>query len=192
MILPYPTREALLTDVESRAYLFEQQYHGCAQCVLAALMECFPMLLNPEAFKAATGLAGGVGLSTEGSCGGLTGGVMALSLFLGRQLNDLADKEGGRFAAYRMANRLHEQFVATYGSSTCGRIHQKIMGKTFHLNRTEEWNQFIEAGGHSEKCPSVVGMAAKWTAVLLLEAAEAAGKPFRFTDAESSAGALIN
>ena len=43
-------------------------------------MEIFDMK-EPEAFKAATGLGGGVGLSVQGPCGGLAGGVMAVGLF---------------------------------------------------------------------------------------------------------------
>lgn len=42
-------------------------------------------------------------------------------------------------------------------------------------------DQFIEVGGHSEKCPSVVGRAARWTALILLDMAEEAGNPFKFS-----------
>lgn len=186
MDLPYRSKEELLKDAEHRAYRFEKEYHGCAQCVLASLMDCFPGLYDPAAFKGATGLAGGVGLSIEGSCGGLTGGVIALGLLCGRELNDLADKDGLRFQCYRLANRLHERFVSEYGSSICARIHEDIWGRAYRLNAPEEWRQFLEAGGHSEKCPRVVGRAARWTAELLLEAAEETGLPLRFVDATGS------
>lgn len=180
MILPYPSPEALLDDAENRAYRFEKQYHGCAQCVLGALMQCFPMIEDPSAFKAATGLGGGIGLSIEGSCGGLTGGVLALGLLFGRELDNLPDKEGLRFRSYRMANRLHERFVEEFGSSLCRSIHEKVIGKAYRLNVPEEWDAFLEAGGHSDKCPSVVGRAARWSAALLIEEAAAAGTPFKF------------
>jgi C_GCAxxG_C_C family probable redox protein len=180
--LAYPSEVVLLEDVEKRAFQFEKTYHGCAQCALGALMECFPMLRDPNGFKAATGLGGGVGLSIEGSCGGLTGGVMVLSLFFGRTLENLADHEGLRFRSYRIANRLHERFVAEYGTSLCRGIHQHVMGRAYRLNHPDEWDQFLEAGGHSDKCPTVVGRAARWTAELLIEEAEASGRTFQFCE----------
>ena len=169
----YHTSTELLDAVEAYASKFEKNYHGCAQCVLAALMEIFPRIQNPEAFKSATGLAGGVGLTVEGSCGGLTGGVMGIGLFYGRELQAIEDPEGLRFTSYRLAARLHERFVEEYGTSICGKIHKQVLGRTYRLNHSEEWDRFIEAGGHSEKCPLVVGKAARWAAeVILAEEAE--------------------
>lgn len=169
----YQSATELLNAVEAYSSKFEKNYHGCAQCVLAALMEIFPQIQNPVAFKSATGLAGGVGLTVEGSCGGLTGGVMGFGLFYGRELHAIEDPEGSRFVSYRLAARLHERFVEEYGTSICGKIHQQVMGQTYRLNKPDEWDRFIEAGGHSEKCPKVVGKAARWAAeIILAEEAE--------------------
>jgi C_GCAxxG_C_C family probable redox protein len=166
--IPHKPKEDILQEAESTGYEFEKIYHGCAQCVLGTMMKLFH-LTQPEVFKSATGLAGGIGLSVQGSCGALTGGVMAISLIYGREIEKMDDPEKRRFVAYRLANQLQERFVAEYGSSICGEIHKKIMGRTFHLNNLEEWQAFLEAGGHSEKCPGVVGKAARWTAEILLE-----------------------
>jgi C_GCAxxG_C_C family probable redox protein len=166
--IPQKPTEQILSEAETTGYEFEKIYHGCAQCVLGTMMKLFN-LTQPEAFQAATGLAGGVGLSVKGSCGALTGGVMAISLVYGREMGAMDDPEKKRFIAYRLANRLHERFVAEYGSSLCGEIHKSIMGQTYHLNNPEEWQDFLGAGGHSEKCPGVVGKAARWTAEILME-----------------------
>ncbi|MCB2148187.1 MAG: C-GCAxxG-C-C family protein [Deltaproteobacteria bacterium] len=171
----YRSEMELLDAVEANAALFEKNYHGCAQCVLAALMDTFPRIRHPEAFKSATGLAGGVGLSVEGSCGGLTGGVMGISLFYGRELQNIEDPEGDRFVSYRLSARLHERFVKEYGTSICGKIHERVMGQTYRLNHPDEWNGFIEAGGHAEKCPMVVGKAARWAAEIILTEEAARG-----------------
>jgi C_GCAxxG_C_C family probable redox protein len=170
----------LLDSVEKKAALFEQKYHGCAQCALAVLMETFPQIRHLEAFKSATGLAGGVGLTVEGSCGGLTGGVMAISLFYGRDLENISDPEGERFVSYRLSARLHERFVDEYGTSICGKIHQQVMGQTYRLNRPDEWDQFIDAGGHSVKCPTVVGKAARWAAEIIIAEEAAKGREFSY------------
>jgi len=174
----YQSATELLNAAEVHAFTFEKNYHGCAQCVLAPLMEIFPQIQNPVAFKSATGLAGGVGLTVEGSCGGLTGGVMAIGLFYGRELQAIEDPEGSRFVSYRLAARLHERFVEEYGTSICGKIHQQVMGQTYRLNKPDEWDRFIEAGGHSEKCPMVVGKAARWTAEIILAEEADQGRKF--------------
>jgi C_GCAxxG_C_C family probable redox protein len=166
--IPDRPKEQILQEAESTGYEFEKVYHGCAQCVLGTMMKLFN-LTQPEAFQAATGLAGGIGLSVAGSCGALTGGVMAIGLIYGREIEKMDDPDKRRFIAYRLANRLHERFVAEYGSSICGEVHKKIMGRTYHLNNPQEWQAFLEAGGHSEKCPGVVGKAARWTAEILMD-----------------------
>ncbi|HSO18627.1 MAG TPA: C-GCAxxG-C-C family protein [Desulfosarcina sp.] len=165
----HDNKRQLLDTVEADAASYEKTYHGCAQCVLAVLMKTFPQIRSAEAFKSATGLAGGIGLTVEGTCGGLTGGVMAISLLYGRDLHNLADPDGERFASYRLAARLQERFMAAYGSSVCGKIHRQVMGRTYRLNRPDEWEGFIRAGGHADKCPSVVGKAARWAAEIILE-----------------------
>jgi C_GCAxxG_C_C family probable redox protein len=175
-----PSTTELLDSVEEKAALFEKTYHGCAQCALAVLMETFPQIRDPEAFKSATGLAGGVGLTVEGSCGGLAGGVMALSLFYGRELENISDPEGERFASYRLAARLHDRFVEEYGSSVCGKIHQQVMGRTYRLNQPDEWEKFLEAGGHADKCPEVVGKAARWAAEIIVAEETARGREIPF------------
>ena len=171
MKVPEKAKEVILNEAESKGYEFERKYHGCAQCVVGPLMEIFDMK-EPETFKAATGLAGGVGLSVQGTCGGLAGGVMAIGLLYGRRLENIQDPEGLRFISYGLANKLHERFVQEYGSSICKEIHKKVLGKTYHLNNPEEWDAFLAAGGHADKCPSVVGKAARWTAEIILEQEE--------------------
>jgi C_GCAxxG_C_C family probable redox protein len=168
MMRPDKPEEAILAEAEAAGYEFEKTFHGCAQCVLAPVMKIFG-IESPEAFKAASGLGGGVGLSAEGSCGGLTGGVMAIGLVHGRELDRIQDPENRRFIAYRMANRLHQRFVREYGSSICKEIHGKVMGRTYNLTDPGEWKAFLADGGHASKCPEVVGKAARWVCEILLE-----------------------
>ena len=53
------------------------------------------------------------------------------------------------------------------------------MGQTYRLNKPDEWDQFIEAGGHSEKCPMVVGKAARWAAEIILAEEADQGRKFK-------------
>lgn len=146
---------------------YERDYGGCAQCAIAALYNVFPELRNEEVFRSATGLGAGVGLSTVGNCGALTAAVMILSQIHGRDLATIADPERKRFIAYRLGRKLVQRFLDEYGTVTCGRIQEKLMGRSFNLY--EEWNEFLAAGGHSTACTSVVGNAARWAAELIDE-----------------------
>ena len=42
------------------------------------------------------------------------------------------------------------------------------MGRSFNLWDREDYKAFLEAGGHTDKCPVVVGNAAKWAVEILL------------------------
>lgn len=146
---------------------YEKNYGGCAQCVIAAVYEVLPELKCKEIFKSATGLAGGIGLSTLGNCAAMTGAVMVLSQIVGRELEEIEDPERKRFMAYRIAKKLVDRFISEYGTVTCNGIQKKLMGRSF--NMYEEFDEFLAAGGHSIACPSVVGNAAQWAVELIKE-----------------------
>jgi len=146
---------------------YEQNFGGCAQCAIGALYEMFPELKNEAIFKSATGLGGGIGLTTFGSCGALAGAVMVLSQIYGRELKNIEDPERKRFVAYRLSEKLVNKFLAEYGTVTCSEIQKKLMGRSFYMY--EEWEEFLEAGGHSTACTTVVGNATKWASHLIAE-----------------------
>ncbi len=150
-----------------RGFFYEKTYHGCAQCVIGALYEIFPDLKNEDIFRSASGLAAGTGLSTRGQCGGLTGAVMVLSQIWGRELAEIEDPEGKRFVAYRIAEKMVEYFMNEFGTTICGEIQKKLMGRTFYLMEPEQFQAFEAAGGHDTICPSVVGKATAWAADLI-------------------------
>jgi C_GCAxxG_C_C family probable redox protein len=152
-----------------RGFEFERQYHGCAQCVVGAVYEVFPEMRNADIFRAASGLAAGTGLTTTGQCGALTGAVMVLSQLYGRQLDEIDDPEKKRFVAYRLAEKMIHRFLEEYGTVICGDIQKRIMGRSFYLFDPEQWDAFEKAGGHNEKCPSVVGNATRWAVEMMEE-----------------------
>ena len=161
----------ILNEVEVKGYKFNKKYHGCAQSALGPLMDFFN-LDKPEVFKSASGLGGGVGQSFEGTCGALAAGVMVVSLFYGRELNNIEDPEGMKVTCYDLSKKLHMRFVKEYGSSICKDIHKKIFRRTYDLKKPGEWDAFLADGGHSHKCPEVVGKAVKWTVELILNEKE--------------------
>jgi C_GCAxxG_C_C family probable redox protein len=146
---------------------YEREYGGCSQCVVGAVKDTVGGI-SDDVFKSATGLAGGVGL-TGRTCGAITGGVMALSCFLGREYSSFPDKDRIRFKSFDLAAELINKFESEYGSTMCKDIQTKIMGRYYDLRDQNEHAQFLEAGGHDDKCPSVCGKAAACVIDILYE-----------------------
>ena len=160
-------RDALIKKASQLAFEYERDYGGCAQCVLASIRDSVGGI-SDDAFQAATGLAGGVGLSGR-ACGALTGGTMAISSFFGRDYAHFNDVEGRRFITLRMCGKLVEKFREEFGSPDCFDIQTKIMGQWYNLADPTEKAAFLDAGGHDDKCTMVCAKAAQWIVEILDE-----------------------
>lgn len=160
--------EELVQKAYRLGYEYEQVYRGCSQCVLAAIYDALGVQNDPV-FKAATGLAGGGGLTGDTGCGAYSGAILALGSFMGRERSDFKDEKGLRFRSHAMARKLHTRFIQEFGSAVCRDIQSRLMGRPFYLADSDDFRKFDEAGGHSEKCPQVVGKAAQWAVEILAE-----------------------
>jgi C_GCAxxG_C_C family probable redox protein len=149
------------------AFRYEAELGSCPQCVLAAIKETLG-IGDEETIKAADALAGGTALSTNGTCGALVGGMLAISSILGRDYDEF--KKGKRVRnVFRYAKKLYDRFVEEFGSCTCKGVQKKIFGRSFNLWDPKEYKEFEKAGAHIDKCPEVSGKVAKWVAELILE-----------------------
>ena len=148
------------------AFRYEQQYGGCGQCTIAAVLDALE-LERPELFKAATAFAGGIGLAGDGSCGAYLGGVLLIADQIGRTRANFADPGRVRFRTYALARKFHDLFVSKYGSVTCRDVQHGVFGRSFDLRQSDEFQAFEAAGGHLDKCPEVVGSAAAWVVELV-------------------------
>ncbi len=161
-------------EIVKRAYTYgfqnEKKYKGCGQCTLLALFELFGEE-DPDLFKAASGLSGGMALCNDGVCGGYNGGVLFMSKLVGRRLEQMridGDKED-QYRSFSMAQKLHDRFVDTYGSVICKDIHQCIFGEWFCLREGDAKNRFEAAGAHADKCTCVIAVSSAWIAEILIE-----------------------
>lgn len=166
MTVPAQDTKEILERVCARASEYEQKYGSCPQCVLAAIQDVFGMV-DDHVFKAGHALAGGVGLTTNGTCGALSGGVMALCCKYGRTRENFA--KGRYLKSYQLGKRLHDRFVQEYGSCICREVQEKIFGRSFNLWDAKDYQEFERAGGHKDKCPTITGNVAMWVAEILLE-----------------------
>lgn len=157
-----------LKQVREAGFKAERNVRGCAQCVLLAVKDIYDV--PPDLFKAASGLMGGIAMTSEGPCGAFMGGAMLISHIFGRSLDNLSDKQSTRRAAEHV-RKFKENFDAEYGTFLCAGVLRKIMGQGgFKFYMPEEMARFESLGGHDDKCPSVVANAAGWLAKTIEEA----------------------
>ncbi|MHC1771677.1 MAG: C-GCAxxG-C-C family protein [Flexilinea sp.] len=151
------------------AYELGFKYHAarafCPQCAIAALMDTIGDI-DEAVFIASQGLSGGTASCGCGTCGALAGGILVIGSRFGRDRVSFERGEKHRKISL-VSKELCDKFFEVYGGLTCAQVQTAIMGRSFNLWDPAEKQLFDEMGGHSEKCPSVVGNAAKWTIEIL-------------------------
>ncbi len=145
---------------------YEKECTGCAQTTIAGIFEALH-ITNDDVFKAASGLADGLGLSGDGSCGALVGGVMVIGYLFGRERKDFKDMFKP-MKSYLLARKLHDQFVEKYGTCRCYDLQESLMGRTFNLLDKAEFEEAIKFG-MIKHCSKVVGTTAKIATGIILE-----------------------
>ena len=170
------SREELLQKVYDFGAAYEINSFSCSQSTVAALYRVFDF---PDALvKASCSNAGGTAMQLVGTCGGLVGGIMVLDYFFGRPFEHMSDKEviqdpniNDLFVAQPAARSLVTKYINEYGTITCANIQLQLYNRFFYLEDEDEFRKLEEAGAHSnpEKCPRIVGNAARWTTEILLD-----------------------
>ena len=161
------SREEILEKVYNLAFKYEAERGSCPQCVLSALHETLD-ISDPATIKASDALAGGCALSAQGTCGALSGGLLAIGSVVGRTYEDFSKGERRR-RVFQYAKKLYDRFTEEYGSPLCKGVQKKIMGKSFNLLDAKEYAEFEKAGAHGDKCTNVSGNTARWAAEIILK-----------------------
>jgi len=87
----------------------------------------------------------------------------------GRERSDIEDPENIRSKPYDLAKKLVDLYLEEFGAVARRDVQIKKFGRSYYLRDPWEKEKFQEAGGHGEKCPDVVGQAARMTAKIILE-----------------------
>jgi len=157
-------------EIIERAYelgeKYEQERTGCAQTAIAGIFDAIDVK-NDDVFKSASGLADGLGLSGDGTCGALVGGAMVIGYLFGRERKDFKDMFKP-MKSYLLAKKLHDAFLDEYGICRCHDLQYSLMGRTFNLLDKNEFQEAIEFG-MIKHCSKVVGTAAKLATTIILE-----------------------
>lgn len=164
--------EQTVKELVKKAYKLgfehEEFYRGCSQAALGAIYDTLN-IHNDDIFKAATGFAGGGGLTGISVCGGYAAGVMAISQLLGRERSNFKDPEGIRFENFKLVRKFTLQYIEELGSIICRDIQILKFGRPYYIADPDEFAKFEEAGGHQDKCTDVVGTAARVAVKFILD-----------------------
>jgi C_GCAxxG_C_C family probable redox protein len=151
-------RARLLTIEESAKHNFNSGFN-CAESVLVAVsseLGAEGRAGNDVIPRIATGFGGGISRNGD-VCGALTGGIMAISLALGR------DKpEQGREPCYPAVDRFYNDFRARFGSCKCRELTNANL-------KTHEGALAYQMEAHAEVCTPIVAWAAKRTHEIIKE-----------------------
>jgi len=111
--------------------------------------------------------------SRKETCGAVIGGLMALGMKFGRdkvRYPEPATPEGREelFKTRDKAWRFCEEFKKEFGSTMCGDIRPKIMGRDYNSMDFADREQFLKDGG-PKKCRVPPEKAARIAGLIILE-----------------------
>ena len=152
----------LAAQAYQRAYELDAKYGCCPQCVLTAVKETLGGV-SDETIKASHGLSGGGSLMGAGTCGALTGGLIALGTRKGRDADKL--HRGRGMANFQVGRELVERFRQEFGGTSCEYLQQQFSGRTWDFWRPEEYKGFSDARG--DRCARATGLVTRWVIEML-------------------------
>jgi hypothetical protein len=151
------TTAARAARAAQRAFELETRVGCCPQCVLTAVKEA-GLPVSDDTIKASHGLSGGGGLMGLGTCGALTGGLIALGSLRGRPADKL--EKGRGMANFQAGRVLVQRFAETYGGITCAQIQERFTGRTWDLWQPAEYSAFSAARG--DRCAEATARVTRW------------------------------
>jgi C_GCAxxG_C_C family probable redox protein len=145
------TRGRLRMSIEEEARRFFDSGFNCAESVLLAVSKQAGLeKQGVESFipRIATGFGGGIARNGD-TCGALSGGIMVISLALGRNKSDES-----RDPCYPAVDQFYNDFVKAFGTCKC----RELTGVNF---KTPVGSEAYRNRIHRERCTPLVEWAAK-------------------------------
>ena len=169
-VMELNSKERIMEKAYELGVKYEKECTGCAQTIIAAIFEALG-IWNDDVFRAASGLANGLGLTGDGSCAALLGASMVISYLFGREHKDF-EEIYKPMKSYGLVKKLHNQFVREYGgeynSCRCSDVQKGLMGLTWDLWSMNEMDDSFKTQ-MVDNCSKIVGNIAKLTIKLLFE-----------------------
>lgn len=159
-------KDDILQKIYGAGFHYESEIRGCGQATVRAVMDYFQV--DTEIFKAVSTCYGGICGNGTGPCGGYIAAAILLSYFFGRDI-DNQHLSGSNFRDRQMINEIRQRYHTTFGGETCKEVQNHMFGRCFDINDPQDKKIFEENGAHVDKCPHVVGIAARWIAEMLID-----------------------
>ncbi|TFG16082.1 MAG: C_GCAxxG_C_C family protein [Promethearchaeota archaeon] len=160
------SRDEILTKAYELGKKYERKCTGCAQTAVAAIFEALN-IWNEDVFRAASGLADGLGLTGDGSCGALVGGSMVIGYLYGRGKEDFSDMYKP-MKSYGLVKKLHDEYVKKFGSCRCYDVQEKLIGRTYNMWDPNELKEAFKSGMVNH-CSDLVGKVAQMATEIILD-----------------------
>ena len=184
------TKEEILKKAGELGVEYERRYRGCCQCTFTAIvdalrwggLELVPEDMEETLFPGLTVLSGGAAMSTDGSCGGLTAGILAIGLAMGISRQMQEEDSSTRRIGYRAAlTGIVDKYYEKYGSLLCKDVQRKRFGKVWDLRIDEMSREFVKTSGVydlNDRTPErgvcltpecTIAVAARWAVEYILQ-----------------------
>jgi C_GCAxxG_C_C family probable redox protein len=160
-------KETILNRIQQRAEEYNFVAGNCARSTALAVMEEFG-LGNMQIIKALSPFPGFGG--TGWMCGGVSGGLIAIGLYLGS--DDLQD-HAAVAATMKAGRQFMSKFETKLGAVTCRRIQEDVIfGRFMDPGASaENMDAFAKAHGY-EQCSLLAGIGARIAAEIIIESME--------------------
>jgi C_GCAxxG_C_C family probable redox protein len=170
------SRQELIDKAGELAGNFILNSWNCSQSNVSAIHELLEV--DDCLVKVATSQAGGSVLQTLGTCGAVTGGTITLDYFFGRPTEYTSYTEykqanvDREFETFAITTSFVDKFVNEFGSTICGVLTRKLLGRIYCFLDPDEIKKFHDAGGHTD--PELCNIkfsssVARWVMEILLE-----------------------
>ena len=159
-------RDEILAKAYELGRKYERTCTGCAQTAVAAILESLN-IWNEDVFRAASGLADGLGLTGDGSCGALVGASMVIGYLYGRGKEDFSDMYKP-LKSYALVKELHDMYIENYGSCRCFDVQKSQIGRTYNLWNEDEKEEAFKSD-MINYCSDIVGIVARMATEIILD-----------------------
>jgi len=121
-------------EIVQKAFGYHNGGFHCAEAVSKAIVEAYGKEPSSEIPRVASAFGGGAVMIFDGTCGALTGGLVALGYLYGRMEPGV---EEAKKEVFQLAQELGERFVAELGASNCESILEKL-GPQENMNKCKQ------------------------------------------------------
>ncbi len=121
-------------EIVQKAFGYHSGGYHCAEAVSKAIVEAYGDQPSSEIPRVASAFGGGAVKTFDGTCGALTGGLVALGYLYGRMEPGLGE---AKKEVFQLAKEFGKRFVAEFGASNCNSILEKL-GPQEHMNKCKQ------------------------------------------------------